>query len=89
MSLAVGQARGVVLLVLEQAGARVAEYAPNVVKEAITGYGAADKRQMQEMVRILLRLDETPTPDDAADALAVAICHLHTSSINQRLEDAS
>lgn len=77
-AMAVGQARGVVLLAIAQAGVDVAEYAPNEVKQAVAGYGAADKRQIQEMVRTLLNLSELPRPDDAADALAVAITHLHT-----------
>jgi crossover junction endodeoxyribonuclease RuvC len=77
-ALAVGQARGVVLLAIAQAGAAVAEYTPNEVKQAVAGYGSADKRQVQEMVRTLLRLPEIPRPDDAADALAIAITHLHT-----------
>jgi crossover junction endodeoxyribonuclease RuvC len=78
-ALAVGQARGVVLLAAAQAGRQVAEYTPNEVKQAVVGYGSADKRQVQEMVRTLLRLPEIPRPDDAADALAVAITHLHTT----------
>jgi crossover junction endodeoxyribonuclease RuvC len=77
-AIAVGQARGVVLLAIAQAGAEVAEYTPNEVKQAVSGYGAADKRQVQEMVRTLLNLPELPRPDDAADALAIAITHLHT-----------
>jgi len=77
-ALAVGQARGVVLLAIAQSGLEVAEYSPNEVKQAISGYGSADKKQMQEMVRVLLDLDDIPRPDDAADALAVAITHLHT-----------
>jgi crossover junction endodeoxyribonuclease RuvC len=77
-ALAVGQARGVVLLTMAEAGREVAEYTPNEIKQAVVGYGAADKRQVQEMVRTLLRLPEIPKPDDAADALAVAITHLHT-----------
>ena len=77
-AITVGQGRGVVLLALAQAGVPIAEYTPLEIKQAITGYGKADKRQMQEMVRTLLRLEETPKPDDAADALAVAICHLHS-----------
>lgn len=77
-ALAVGQARGVVLLAIAEAGAEVAEYTPNEVKQAVAGYGAADKRQVQEMVRTLLLLPEIPKPDDAADALAIAITHLHT-----------
>jgi crossover junction endodeoxyribonuclease RuvC len=78
-ALAVGQARGVTLLALAQAGLEVAEYTPNEVKQAVAGYGSADKRQVQEMVRVLLSLSEIPKPDDAADALAIAICHLNTN----------
>jgi crossover junction endodeoxyribonuclease RuvC len=77
-AIAVGQARGVVLLAIAEAGLDVAEYTPNEVKQAVVGYGAADKRQVQEMVRTLLLLPEIPKPDDAADALAIAITHLHT-----------
>lgn len=77
-ALAVGQARGVVLLAIAEAGREVAEYTPNEIKQAVVGYGSADKRQVQEMVRTLLGLPEIPKPDDAADALAVAITHLHT-----------
>lgn len=77
-AIAVGQARGVVLLAIAQAGCDVAEYTPNEVKQAVAGYGSADKRQVQEMVRTLLDLPELPRPDDAADALAIAITHLHT-----------
>ena len=77
-AMAVGQARGVVLLAIAQAGGEVAEYTPNEVKQAVAGYGSADKRQVQEMVRTLLGLPEIPRPDDAADALAIAITHLHT-----------
>ncbi len=78
-AIGVGQARGVVLLALAQAGLEVAEYTPNEVKQAVAGYGSADKRQVQEMVRTLLQLPELPKPDDAADALAIAITHLHTN----------
>ena len=74
-AIAVGQARGVVMLAAAQAGLVLAEYTPAQVKEAVVGYGKADKAQIQEMVRILLNLTSTPQPDDAADALAVAICH--------------
>ncbi len=77
-AIAVGQARGVVLLALAEAGLEIAEYTPNEVKQAVTGYGSADKKQIQEMVRILLRMAHIPQPDDAADALAIAITHLHT-----------
>jgi crossover junction endodeoxyribonuclease RuvC len=77
-AIGVGQARGVVLLALAQAGLEVGEYTPNEVKQAVTGYGGADKKQVQEMVRVLLSLDKIPKPDDAADALAIAITHLNT-----------
>lgn len=77
-ALAVGQARGVVMLCLQQAGIEPFEYTPNEVKQAIAGYGSAQKKQVQEMVRALLLLSEIPKPDDAADALAIAITHLHT-----------
>ena len=77
-AIAVGQARGVLLLALAESGIDVAEYTPNEVKQAVTGYGSADKRQVQEMVRVQLALDSIPKPDDAADALAIAICHLST-----------
>jgi len=70
----VGQARGAVLLACAQAGAPVREATPNEVKVAVAGYGAADKEQVQRMVRVVLEMPELPTPDDAADALAVAIC---------------
>lgn len=78
-AIAVGQARGVALLAIAQAGLDVAEYTPNEVKQAVAGYGSADKRQVQEMVRTFLLLPEIPKPDDAADALAIAITHLHTT----------
>jgi crossover junction endodeoxyribonuclease RuvC len=76
--MAVGQARGVALLVAAQAGLHVGEYTPPQVKQAVAGSGRADKAQVQEMVRIILGLDQVPQPDDAADALALAICHLNT-----------
>lgn len=80
-ALAVGQARGVVMLTLAQAQVRIFEYTPLAVKLAITGSGRADKKQMQQMVKLLLSLDQIPKPDDAADALAVALCHLHSARI--------
>ena len=64
---------------MAQAGLEVGEYTPNEVKQAVSGYGSADKRQMQEMVRVLLGLKSIPRPDDAADALAIAITHLNTN----------
>ncbi len=77
-AITVAQARGVALLSLQSAGIPMAEYKPNTVKQAVTGYGGADKTQMQEMVRLLLSLDAAPKPDDAADALAVAITDIHS-----------
>lgn len=77
--IAVGQARGVVLLAIQKAGIESFEYTPNEVKQAVAGYGSADKKQVQEMVRALLQLDKIPKPDDAADALAIAITHLNTN----------
>lgn len=74
----VGQARGVILLALAQFGLQISEYTPNEVKQAVTGYGSADKKQMQEMVKMILSLEKIPKPDDAADALAIAITHLNT-----------
>lgn len=88
-AISVGQARGVILLALAEAGIPVSEYSPREVKQAVAGYGGAEKRQMQEMVRVLLRMKESPRPDDAADALAVAICHLHTQATRQRTEEAT
>ncbi|MDQ3237779.1 MAG: crossover junction endodeoxyribonuclease RuvC [Actinomycetota bacterium] len=74
-AITVGQARGVAMLAAYRAGIEVAEYTPLQVKQAITSYGRADKRQVQEMVRALLNLREIPRPDDAADGLAIAITH--------------
>ncbi|MDH5506241.1 MAG: crossover junction endodeoxyribonuclease RuvC [Anaerolineae bacterium] len=88
-AISVGQARGVALLALAQAGVEAGEYSPSEVKQAVTGYGAADKRQVQQMVRTLLHLDEIPQPDDAADALAVAICHLHSAKARALFETGS
>ncbi len=78
-AIAVGEARGVVMLTIAEMGLEVAEYTPNEVKQAVAGYGSAQKRQVQEMVRTLLGLPEIPKPDDAADALAIAITHLNTT----------
>lgn len=83
--LAVGQARGVAMLAAARGNLPVAEYTPLQVKMAVVGYGRAEKRQVQEMVRVLLGLTRRPQPDDAADALAVAICHAHSrQNINIR-----
>jgi crossover junction endodeoxyribonuclease RuvC len=78
-ALSVGHARGVVLLAVARRNIPLFHYKPSQVKQAVTGYGAADKRQIQEMVRMLLGLDDIPRPDDAADALAIAICHLNSA----------
>ena len=75
----VSQARGVVLLCARLAGLEIFEYTPMQIKQSVTGYGKADKKQMQEMVRILLKLKEIPKPDDAADALAAALTHASAS----------
>ena len=74
-AISVGQARGVLILALANAGIPVAEYSPPKIKDAVTGYGKAEKHQVQLMVRNLLELEETPRPDDAADGLAVALTH--------------
>jgi crossover junction endodeoxyribonuclease RuvC len=76
-ALKLGHARGVAMLAAVQAGCSVAEYTPAEVKRALVGYGRAEKHQVAQMVKLLLGLDKVPTPHDAADALAVAICHLH------------
>ncbi len=82
-ALSVGQARGVALLALAQAEIPIHEYTPLQIKQAVVGYGRADKHQIQQMVRMLLQLDAVPTPDDAADALAIAICHAHSARMEQ------
>lgn len=83
----VGQARGVILLAAVQKGLSVGEYTPLQVKQAVVGYGKAEKRQVQEMVKLLLGLPAIPKPDDVADALAVAICHAHASTLNGKLRE--
>lgn len=88
-ALTVGHARGVVLLATAQSGAQIFQYKPAEVKQAVTGYGSAEKRQIQEMVRLLLGLDDIPRPDDAADALAVALCHFQSARFRTPLMDPS
>jgi crossover junction endodeoxyribonuclease RuvC len=83
--LKLGQVRGVALLVAESAGLEIGEYSPRLVKQTVAGYGNADKRQVQEMVKVLLSLRVVPEPHDAADALAVAICHFHHAGVRERL----
>ena len=84
-ALTVGQARGVAMLALAQAGLPIHEYKPLSVKQAVAGYGGADKKQMQEMVRLTLQLPAVPRPDDAADALAIAICHAYNAPMLRRI----
>lgn len=83
----VGQARGVMILASVQRGLPIAEYTPLQVKQAVVGYGKAEKKQVQEMVRMFLKLSAVPKPDDVADALAVAICHAHSSSLQAKLNE--
>lgn len=82
----VGQARGVVLLAAAHHGLKVAEYTPMQVKQAVVGYGRAEKQQVQQMVKLILGLEKVPRPDDVADALAVGICCLQSWQIETRLE---
>jgi crossover junction endodeoxyribonuclease RuvC len=84
----VGQARGVIVLAGVQAGLQVAEYTPLQVKQAVVGYGKAEKHQVQEMVKMLLKLSVVPKPDDVADALAIAICHAHSSALLTMINEA-
>jgi len=84
----VSQARGVLLLALAEAKLNVFEYSPLEVKIAVTGYGGAEKKQIQQMIQVLLKTPKMPQPDDAADALAVAVCHVNNNYINLFLEQA-
>jgi crossover junction endodeoxyribonuclease RuvC len=85
---AVARASGVALLALAQAGLQVVEYTPSAVKMALTGYGAADKDQVQRVVQMRLGLETPPRPADAADALAIAVCHIQASGLQHRLHQA-
>jgi crossover junction endodeoxyribonuclease RuvC len=87
--LKLGQVRGVALLAAERAALEIGEYSPRLVKQTVAGYGNAEKQQVQQMVRVLLALTAIPEPHDAADALAVAICHFHHANIRQRLAAAT
>jgi crossover junction endodeoxyribonuclease RuvC len=83
-AMSVGQASGLALAAAARAGCEVVQYSPNEVKLAVTGYGSATKEQVQEMVRVLLELPETPRPADRADALALAVCHLSGAGLRAR-----
>src|SRR5712691_1105625 len=85
VTMKLGQVRGVALLAAERAALEIHEYSPRTVKQTVVGYGNAEKHQVQEMVRVLLSLRTLPKPYDAADALAVAICHFHHAGLAQRL----
>lgn len=87
VALKLGQVRGVVVLAGEKAGLEIAEYAPRLVKQTVVGYGNAEKHQVQEMVRILLNLPHSPEPHDAADALALAICHFHHAGVRNKIKN--
>ncbi len=84
-AIAVAQARGVLVVACVNKGIPIYEYTPLQIKQAVTGYGRADKNQIQQMVKMLLNLNAVPKPDDAADALAVAICHAHSGAMNDKL----
>lgn len=85
-ALKVGQGRGAALIAAAERGLLIGEYTPLAVKQAVVGYGKAEKHQVQQMVKMLLGLEEIPRPDDAADALAVAICHLHSTRRGQKIK---
>lgn len=87
VALKLGQVRGVMLLLGEQRGLTIAEYAPRLIKQTVVGYGNAEKHQVGEMVRVLLKMRSSPAPHDAADGLAIAICHFHHSGLNNRLKN--
>jgi len=82
-AIAVAQARGVIILTLRRFGGIIASYNPLQVKQALTGYGKADKHQMQQMVKSILHLESVPKPDDTADALAIALCHASSRKMNR------
>jgi crossover junction endodeoxyribonuclease RuvC len=86
VAMKLGQIRGAILLLGEQKGLEIAEYSPRLIKQTVVGYGNAEKHQVQEMVRLLLGLRTIPTPHDAADALAVAICHFHHAGMKEKIK---
>ncbi|MBS1249450.1 MAG: Crossover junction endodeoxyribonuclease RuvC [Chloroflexi bacterium] len=85
-AISVGQGRGAALIALASCEIPLGEYTPLEIKQAVVGYGNADKNQVQQMVKLLLNMEELPRPDDAADALAVAICHIHTTARDRLTE---
>ncbi len=89
VALKLGQVRGVVLLLGEKSGLDIAEYSPRLIKKTVVGYGNAEKHQVQEMVRLLLKLTKNPEPHDAADALAIAICHFHHAGMQDKIKLAT
>ncbi|HRI03408.1 MAG TPA: crossover junction endodeoxyribonuclease RuvC [Pyrinomonadaceae bacterium] len=89
VALKLGQVRGLMLLLAEQRGLAIAEYAPRLIKQTVVGYGNAEKQQVGQMVKILLGLKEVPKPHDAADALAIAICHFHHAGVQDRIDRAA
>jgi len=88
VAIKLGQVRGVILLLAEQKSLEIAEYAPRLIKQTVVGYGSAEKHQVGEMVKILLKLKEVPKPHDAADALAIAVCHFHHAGLSSKLAAA-
>lgn len=86
VALKLGQVRGTMLLLAEQRGIEIAEYAPRLVKQTVVGYGNAEKQQVQQMVKILLKMKAVPTPHDAADALALAVCHFHHAGVQDKIK---
>lgn len=88
VALKLGQVRGLMLLLAEQRGLAIAEYAPRLIKQTVVGHGNAEKHQVAEMVKLLLRMKEVPKPHDAADALAIAICHFHHAGMQDRIKKA-
>lgn len=85
VALKLGQVRGVVLLLGEKSALEISEFSPRLIKQTVVGYGNAEKHQVQEMVRLLLKMKTVPQPHDAADALAIAICHFHHAGVQNRI----
>lgn len=83
--LKLGQVRGVILLIGEKANLEISEFSPRLIKQTVVGYGNAEKHQVQEMVRLLLKMKTVPQPHDAADALAIAICHFHHARMQGKI----